>query len=129
MTENLLKRIKIISNQEGLTITKLESMIGASKGVISRALANNTDIQSKWISAIAKLFPQYSAEWILTGHGSMKKEDNFLLREDDVKYERKIISLQEDIINLQRENAQLKDNKSNKHPAARPAPGKLIEDK
>lgn len=129
MPENLLQRIKIIANQEGVTITKIESIIGASKGVISRALANNTDIQSKWISAIAKLFPNYSAEWILTGNGKMKKEDNYLLMEPEINYERKIIQLQEDIINLQKENSQLKDYKSHKHTASRPASGKLEPNK
>lgn len=66
---NLLNRISKIASQEGISITKLEAVIGASKGVISRAIKNNTDIQSKWLQKIVKEYPQYSTRWLLTGDG------------------------------------------------------------
>lgn len=69
----VLKRIKEIAQQEGISVTALEAAIGASKGVFSRALANGTDIQSKWLVRIIENYPQYSSEWLLSGKGEMQK--------------------------------------------------------
>lgn len=73
---NILHRIELLTKNEGITITALERKIGASKGVLSRALNNNTDIQAKWLQAVVENYPLYSAEWILTGQGSMLKEES-----------------------------------------------------
>lgn len=70
----ILPRIQQIAQHEGITIGAMERSIGASKGVLSRAIANGTDIQSKWLEAIVENYPQYSGEWLLTGNGSMTKE-------------------------------------------------------
>lgn len=51
----------------------MEKAIGASKGVLSRAINNGTDIQSKWIQIIVENYPHYSTEWLLTGRGEMLK--------------------------------------------------------
>lgn len=67
----ILPRIKKIAQNEGITIGALERLIGASKGVLSRAIANGTDIQSKWLEAIVENYPQYSAQWLLSGIGDM----------------------------------------------------------
>lgn len=72
--ENVLSRIKIIADNEGITLTMLEKNIGASKGVLTKALAKNTDIQSKWVTLVAENYPHYSAKWILTGKGPMRLE-------------------------------------------------------
>ena len=53
----------------------MEKSIGASKGVLSRAITNGTDIQSKWIELLVENYPHYSAEWLLTGKGEMLKPD------------------------------------------------------
>lgn len=81
--ENILSRIEAISKKEGLTITAFERTIGASKGVLSRAINNGTDIQSKWIQTIVENYPLYSPRWLLTGEGDMisqptkKNDENF----------------------------------------------------
>ncbi len=67
----VLRQIKTIADFEGVTITALEGMIGASKGVLSRAFRDDTDIQSKWISKIVENYPHYNCRWILTGKGEM----------------------------------------------------------
>lgn len=67
----ILPRIKELALHEGITIGALERAIGASKGVLSRAISNGTDIQSKWIQAIVENYPRYSAQWLLTGMGEM----------------------------------------------------------
>lgn len=69
--ENILSRIQDIAKNEGITIGALERKIGASKGVLSRAINNGTDIQSKWLQIIAHNYPQYSTRWLMTGQGSM----------------------------------------------------------
>ena len=70
----ILSRIQEIASKEGITIGALERKIGASKGVLSRAINNGTDIQSKWIQIIVENYPLYSAEWLLTGRGEAIKE-------------------------------------------------------
>ena len=69
----ILTRIQAIAANEGIAIGALERTIGASKGVLSRAINNGTDIQSKWLQIIVDNYPQYSAEWLLTGKGAMLK--------------------------------------------------------
>lgn len=70
----ILPRIKEMAEKEGITIGALERAIGASKGVLSRAISNGTDIQSKWLQAIVENYPHYSAQWLLTGEGEMLRE-------------------------------------------------------
>ncbi len=72
---NILSRIQDISTNEGITIGALERRIGASKGVLSRAINNGTDIQSKWLQIIVDNYPQYSTRWLLTGEGNMLVEE------------------------------------------------------
>lgn len=72
---NILSRIQEISMKEGINITSMEKMIGASKGVLSRAIKQGTDIQAKWLSAIVENYPQYSASWLLTGEGKMLRTE------------------------------------------------------
>lgn len=72
---NILSRIQEIASNEGITIGAMERTIGASKGVLSRAINNGTDIQAKWLSIIVENYPRYSTEWLLTGAGSMLKDD------------------------------------------------------
>ena len=62
-----------MSKHEGITISALEKKIGASKGVLSRAIAKGTDIQAKWIELLVENYPNYSTEWLLTGKGDMLK--------------------------------------------------------
>ncbi len=70
---SILKRIKVISEKEGISVSALEASIGASKGVFTRALANNTDVQAKWLVNLAEKYPNYSSEWLLRGEGEMLK--------------------------------------------------------
>ena len=72
---NVLSRIQEIASNEGITIGAMERTIGASKGVLSRAINNGTDIQAKWLSIIVENYPRYSTGWLLTGAGSMLKDD------------------------------------------------------
>jgi phage repressor protein C with HTH and peptisase S24 domain len=70
----ILHRIQQIASNEGITIGAMERTIGASKGVLSRAIANGTDIQSKWLISLVENYPHYSGDWLLTGNGNMLRE-------------------------------------------------------
>ncbi len=72
----ILSRIKIIADSEGITIGAIERAIGASRGVISKAIAKGTDIQSKWLELICEKFPSYSPIWLLTGEGQMLRDSH-----------------------------------------------------
>ena len=65
----MLERIKQLIDNELISIRKFEQIIGASEGVIGRAIRNRSDIQSKWIELIAENYPQYNPTWLLTGKG------------------------------------------------------------
>ncbi len=82
---NILSRIEELASNEGITIGALERHIGASKGVLSRAIANSTDIQSKWIQIIVENYPHYSAEWLLAGRGEMLLKNNHVLADNPVQ--------------------------------------------
>ncbi len=88
---DILYRIQQIAKNEGIKITVLERVIGASKGVLSRAINNGTDIQSKWLQRIVENYPKYSEGWLLTGKGEMlkttltKNEDGSAVLSTDIK--------------------------------------------
>lgn len=69
--KSILHRISDFIDYQGITITNLEREIGASKGVLSRALANGTDIQSKWVQRIVENYHSINPTWLLTGEGEM----------------------------------------------------------
>ncbi len=100
--KDILLRISKIADNEGITITGLERKIGASKGVLSRALLKNTDIQTKWIARIVENYPQYNADWILTGKGEMLKKNYEIKVHYNPKNEESIV---EEDINIYDVNA------------------------
>lgn len=67
----MIHRINEFIEKNGISVRAFEQKIGASNGLIRKAIANNTDIQSKWISAIIDNFPQINPDWLLTGDGEM----------------------------------------------------------
>ena len=98
---NVLSRIQDIARNEGITIGALERCIGASKGVLSRAISNGTDIQSKWISILVENYPQYSPAWLLTGEGNMLREpEKRDASVDEAGRERKLIPFYDDVITV-----------------------------
>lgn len=70
---NTLSRIQQFAEVERTTIGTIERTIGASKGVLSRAINNGTDIQSKWLTTMVEKYPHLSGAWLLSGEGNMLK--------------------------------------------------------
>lgn len=71
MPSTIASRLSQIIECKGINVTQFERSIGASSGVIRKAIAQNSDIQSKWLTAISENYPDISPLWILTGRGGM----------------------------------------------------------
>ena len=114
--EDFFKRIDKIIDNEGINITTLEQLIGASKGVLSRAKRNNTSISSEWVINIVEKYRQYDANWLLLGEGEMLKkstksdeaevtflkEKNILLQKNSQLLEEKVERLEEELTALKK---------------------------
>ena len=114
--EDFFKRIGEIVDNEGINITTLEQLIGASKGVLSRAKRNNTSISIEWVIKIVEKFRQYDANWLLLGEGEMfkkstksddaevtfLKEKNILLQKNSQLLEEKVERLEEELTALKK---------------------------
>lgn len=81
---SILSRIQELAINEGITIGALERKIGASKGVLSRAINNGTDIQAKWLTILVENYPKYSPSWILTGKGNMIISQNTDMKNEEL---------------------------------------------
>lgn len=90
--ENILEVFIRVAENEGIKITQLEKAIGASKGVLSRAIAKDSDIQSKWLLRLVENYPGYNLDWLLTGKGSMLREPAGPVPDSDPSEVRKQIS-------------------------------------
>lgn len=114
--EDFFKRIDEIIDNEGINITTLEQLIGASKGVLSRAKRNNTSISLEWVINIVEKYRQYDANWLLLGEGEMFKkstksdeaevtflrEKNILLQKNSQLLEEKVERLEEELTALKK---------------------------
>ena len=114
--KDFFKRISEVVDNEGINITTLEQLIGASKGVLSRAKRNNTSISVEWVIKIVEKFRQYDANWLLLGEGEMFKkvtksdeaevtflrEKNILLQKNSKLLEEKVERLEEELTALKK---------------------------
>ena len=114
--KDFFKRISELIDNEGINITTLEELIGASKGVLSRAKRNSTSISVEWVMKIVEKFRQYDANWLLLGEGEMFKkvtksdeaevtflrEKNILLQKNSQLLEEKVERLEEELTALKK---------------------------
>ena len=75
--KNILNAFLKVAENENIKITQLEKAIGASKGVLSRAIANSSDVQAKWFLSLVENYPKYNIDWLITGEGPMLKQDTY----------------------------------------------------
>ena len=71
----MISRIAEFIDSLHISIRAFEQQINASNGLIRKAIANKTDIQSKWLVIIAENFPQLDMNWLVTGRGSMIRSE------------------------------------------------------
>ena len=69
----MIERLSQFIQYQGVSVRAFEQSINASDGMIRRAIANKTDIQSKWLSVIAENYPNLNIDWLITGKGNMLK--------------------------------------------------------
>lgn len=121
----MIERLAAFIDSIGVSVRAFELNIKASNGLIRKAIAKNTDIQSKWLCAIAENYPQLDINWLLTGKGDMIRDnstcnsesyptpplkDNLiytLYKEKEAKIEElnaKLLQMSEEIGRLKRDN-------------------------
>ncbi|QSW87164.1 MULTISPECIES: hypothetical protein [Flavobacterium] len=116
---SILKSIQQIAINEGIGITKLEQTIGASKGVLSRAIARNSDIQAKWILKIIENYPQYNCEWLIKNEGPMIRKNNTtesdtIISEQNINYKELAEARKETIESMKKEILYLEEKIASK---------------
>ena len=72
--EKNIDRVRRVIEEKGLSVRGFESAIGASNGTISKAMSRSGDIGSDLLSKIVHTYTDLSPEWLLTGRGSMLRE-------------------------------------------------------
>lgn len=72
---NTLNRIKEYIDYKGLSVRSFEETVGFSNGSFASQLKNNRTIGVDRVENILQKYPDLNAQWLLTGQGSMLKED------------------------------------------------------
>jgi hypothetical protein len=70
-----IDRLMQFVNHAGLSARQFDLSIGASNGYTLRMKKNNASIGSDVIETILRIYPQLNVVWLLTGEGTMLKED------------------------------------------------------
>ena len=70
----IVHRLSLFFSHTEISIRQAEIRIGASNGMLSRAIKRGADIQSKWLAEIVKHYP-VNVTWLLKGEGSMIDPD------------------------------------------------------
>ncbi|WP_208012140.1 hypothetical protein [Flavobacterium psychrotolerans] len=111
-----LKRIKIYIDYKGFSVMFFEKEVGMSNGSFASQLKKNKTIGVDKLENILKKYPEINPEWLLTGKGSMLKDQ---LKEENSSEGLNVVQLaqllaiinnKEEIISgLRRENQLLRD--------------------
>ncbi|WP_435261460.1 hypothetical protein [Tenacibaculum sp. nBUS_03] len=67
----IINRVKKFIDFKGISISDFESAIGIGDGVLSDAINNGTEINSKWLVAISANYPDLNFNWLITGNDMM----------------------------------------------------------
>ncbi len=70
-----IERVKKVIEFKGLSISGFEKATGMSNNSIQTAIKRNSNLKDDTLNSILICFPDISAEWLLTGNGSMLKEE------------------------------------------------------
>lgn len=98
---SIVSRIKEFIDYKGLSVRKFEENVGFSNGAFASQYKNNKAIGSDKIENILQFYSEINTEWLLTGRGSMLKDEhenqspNITLHHGNRKTRDKIIESQE----------------------------------
>ena len=70
---NIHDRLKKVIDDENISISKFERIIGVRKNFVYTCLRRESSIGHNVLQGICKYFPNHSIEWILTGKESNNK--------------------------------------------------------
>ena len=73
--ETFIDRLEFFMKTEGLNSNSLTVAAGLSNGLIGKALKNRTSMNSDSIERILCAYTNLSAEWLMTGKGTMYVND------------------------------------------------------
>ena len=73
--ETFIDRLEFVMKTEGLNSNSLTVAAGLSNGLIGKALKNRSSMNSDSIERILCAYTNLSAEWLMTGKGTMYVND------------------------------------------------------
>lgn len=76
MNGTINKRIAYIIEQSGKSLTSYAKQIGISQASLRDIVINDSSPKWSTVEKIIKAEPLINTHWLLTGEGSMKKDDN-----------------------------------------------------
>ena len=79
----MIDRLKEFIKNQGLTTSEFEKSIGASDGLLRRAIKNKTDINAKWIVSISEKYPNLSLEWLIRNEGPIYRDSSHVVNRDN----------------------------------------------
>ena len=86
----MVERLEQFLEYLRISVRAFELKIGASNGLIRKAITKKSDIQSKWITNNVDNYPQLNIAWLLTGKGNMlndsEQEQYKTEHENDIPY-------------------------------------------
>lgn len=84
MNQKPIDRVKIIIDDNRLSISAFEKEIGHSNNSIQTALKRRSNLKDETLNSILNAFPDYSGLWLLTGKGEKLVEN--MLRSQEATY-------------------------------------------
>ncbi|WP_245896549.1 helix-turn-helix domain-containing protein [Flavobacterium sediminis] len=73
------ERLGIYLEKKGISFYAIENALNAGRGSISKAVKEGKNIGSNTLENILNLYPDLNPTWLLTGEGSMLRDDDFLM--------------------------------------------------
>lgn len=70
------ERLNMVLEEYGLNSSRLAEKMGIQRSGISHIMAGRNKPSFDFIVGLLELFPELDANWLLTGEGSMLKDDN-----------------------------------------------------
>ena len=121
----IAQRVKEIISYKKLSILGFEKSIAVGNNSIGTAIKRNSNVSGDILSKILNIYTDISADWLLTGKGSMLRqadncttkieefnkilEENYELKQVEKYLEEKIAALKEEISSVQKELIQSKN--------------------